>query len=149
MGVMDFGSDDEEQTTEPDDPSVSYIYVYEQGREELEDKDNYLAEAYEYMKGGGILRQAFNSWSRYDENVHTVFSHIIVGFGRIIEEGDFSKILDFLFEPESEEEAELYGEALADWLSEHPEVLTAANQELKDRSTQDEETTKPEAPADD
>lgn len=146
MGVMDFGRDDEEQKSEDSGASVSYIYVYEEGREELEDKQNYLTEAYDMMKSGGSVRSAFNSWARYDNSVHSVFSHIIVGFGRIIEDGDFSAILDFLFEADTEEEAQLYGENLADWLQDHPEVLEATSQALNQA---DSDETKPEAPADD
>lgn len=143
MGVMDFGTDDEEQQEEDGKASVSYIYVYEQGRDELQDKENYLTEAYEMMKSGGSVRHAFNSWARYDASVHTVFSHIVVGFGRIIEDGDFSKILNFLFEPESDDEAQMYGQVLGEWLQEHEDVLQAVVQ------TVESEETKPEAPADD
>lgn len=146
MGVMDFGSDDEEQQEDDSGASVSYIYVYEQGRDELEGKSNYLTEAYEMMKSGGSVRSAFNSWARYDNSVHSVFSHIVVGFGRIIEDGDFSKILDFLFEADNEEEAQVYGEALADWLQDHPVVLEATSEALNESDTSE---TKPEAPADD
>lgn len=143
MGVMDFGNDDEEQQEQDGKPSVSYIYVYEEGRDELQDKENYLTEAYEMMKSGGSVRSAFNSWARYDNSVHTVFSHIVVGFGRIIEDGDFSKILNFLFEPEGEEEAEMYGEVLGEWLQDHEDVLQAVVETVEGGQA------KPEAPADD
>jgi len=124
MGLNNFDSDDGSSSDDKGDASVSYIYVYEPGRSELDGFSNYNTDAYEVTSGGGSVRDYFKKQSQY-KNIHEGMSHFLAGMDSVVSNGDFTEVLDFLLEPEdasSDEQVEFYTNALAQWLDTQPEV---------------------------
>lgn len=98
MGIGDLSSDDVEEQ-QPNDPSVSYLYIYENGREEISnwdaDAQQAMATAYNVVSDGGIVRTTFKRSGQY-ENIHHATAELMVGISEVFESGDFQRLLDFV-----------------------------------------------------
>ena len=95
MGIGDLTPNDDEaqeESSDSDDPSVSYIYVYEQGRDEIEgwtdDDAAAAAQAYEVTSAGGVLRNQFGSTGVY-ANIHAAMSDYLAALGTTFENAQY------------------------------------------------------------
>lgn len=99
MGLDNLAHGDEEQTREPDEPSVSYLYIYENGREELEswpaEARQVMATAYSVVSDGGVVRTTFKRSSQY-QNIHHATAELMVGIAQVFENGNFQPLLEFI-----------------------------------------------------
>lgn len=137
MGIFDVSDDvqEEQEETDDDEASVSYIYVYEEGREERGKYTDYDEDAYRYAASGGTVRQFAKSPSCPYSDIHELMSHIVGGLGRTIESGgDFSHLL---------EEIEPDAEGIAKYLDQNEEIQKELLQRLK--SMKDAEEAEQEA----
>lgn len=120
---LDSLTDGQSNEQSSDGPSVSYLYLYEEGREQIEnwpeEKQEVMAEAYRHVSQGGIARATFNRSAEY-ENIHDATAHLMVGIAKVFEDGDFSDLLEFIG-PDAD--------AVAQYLDQNPEVA----EELQDR----------------
>lgn len=148
MGIGDLSPDDQEQSEENDsqDPSVSYIYIYERGRDEIDnwpqDEASAAATAYQVTSGGGNVRNRFKSSGRY-VNIHSGMSDYLAALGTAfgndqfivpvhqampnflehlaaaLEEDDWTGLLEFTLK---DDDPEHNAQVIQDFLEENPEV---------------------------
>lgn len=127
MGIGDLAKNDQPEERSSDQPSVSYIYVYEQGRKELEEwapeKQQVMARAYEAVSDGGIIRNTFKL-SRDYINLHDAMGHFLAAMAEALENQNFNPVLEFVTSDDPETTAVI----LQDYLDEHPEVEEALAQ---------------------
>lgn len=120
MGIADLGKG-ETPDSDSDEPSVSYIYVYEAGRNEIEDwaseKQQVMARAYEAVSDGGIVRTTFKRSGSYI-NLHDAMGHFFSAMATALEEQDFNPVLEFVLSDDPEVTADI----LRQYLAEHEEV---------------------------
>lgn len=143
MGMKtNFSETSSDDTNKSDsDLSVSYLYVYEGGAANPDcSKDFHNADAYSLIKQGGAVRTGPWGPLGYGD-VHGFFSDLIVGVGDILEQDDYSRILDTLMiDNENADEALAATEPdagdLANYLRDHPEVYS----DLKEIIDKSEET---------
>lgn len=125
MGLGDLNTGDDDSTDSDNDASVSYIYLYEDGRDEIEnwdsDAQDLAARAYDAASDGGVVRETFNDASSY-ENIHHGYSDMTAAMADVFESGDFQPILDFIG-PNAE--------ALATYLDNHKDVRNDLVQRMK------------------
>lgn len=125
MTLGDLSGDDSGTDSDNDDASVSYIYLYEEGRSEIDNWDDeaqeLAAKAYEAASNGGIVRRTFNNTSAY-ENIHHAYSELTWAMGEVFENGDFQPMLNFIG-PDAE--------ALAQHLDDNPELLSDLNERMQ------------------
>lgn len=100
MGLSNLSDEpDTELEESPEKPSVSYIYIYERGRDEIEDwpeeVKELMANAYEVVSDGGIVRETFKR-SRQYQNLHHAMSEVVLGISEVLENEDFSRIMEFV-----------------------------------------------------
>lgn len=129
MSLQDM-ADDDAQTQEPDDPSVSYLYIYEEGREDMdnwdeEDQDT-MAQAYHVCSGGGVVRNTFDNTSAY-ENIHHAAGDLMVGIADVFTDGDYSRLMEFVG-PDVD--------AVGQYLDENPEVRDELIERLQEHESQ-------------
>lgn len=122
MGIADLSGDDEVEQTS-DDPSVSYIYVYEAGRKEIEgwpqDKQQTMARAYNAVSDGGIVRTTFKRNPQF-VNIHDGMAHLLAAMAEGFENQNWVQFMEFVL---SEDSPELSASIIGDYLEENPEVL--------------------------
>lgn len=143
MGLGNTTPDDSSNDTEKSDSdlSVSYLYVYEGGAANPDcSKDFHNPDAYPLIKQGGTVRTGPWGALGYGD-VHGFFSDLIVGVGDILEEDDYSRILDTLMIDNANTEEALAATEpdagdLAGYLADHPEVY----EDLKEIIEKSEET---------
>lgn len=123
MGLGNLSEEPDTPEESPEKPSVSYIYVYEKGREEVEEwpqeARETMAAAYEVVSDGGIVRETFKRSAQY-RNIHEAMSEVLLGISEVFEDEDFSRILEFVG-PDAD--------ALVNYLNDHPDIA----EELLDR----------------
>lgn len=115
-----------EQEESPDQPSISYLYLYESGRDEVENwPDSHqekMAEAYQVTSNGGVVRDTFKRTGQY-VNIHDATAHLMVGIADVFRDDDFSDLLEFIG-PDAD--------AVGQYLDDNPEVRDELLSRLED-----------------
>lgn len=126
MSLNDVANGEEQPEQKPDQPSISYLYLYEEGRDETDDWSDDATEtmeqAYQACSNGGIVRSTFKKSGQY-QNIHHAVAELVVGIAEVFEDGDFSRLLEFIG-PDAE--------ALAQYLDDNPDVLEELSERMQD-----------------
>lgn len=129
MGLANLSDDDGQREETSDSPSVSYLYLYEQGRKEIqewtEEKRQVMARAYAAVSGGGIVRNTFKRSGDFI-NIHDATAHLMVCLEEGFENGNWTPYLEFL-----SEDSEVQAEILQQFLDENPEVAEQLNTQVQ------------------